>query len=73
MYDLSVLWLHLQIQPQIYCLASILSHGLFILDLDPGLVGLSLTSSIALTRLFQYCVRISAEVENLVNIYTMHL
>ena len=70
---MSVLWLHLQIQPQIYYLASILSDGLFILDLDPGLVGLSLTSSIALTRLFQYCVRISAEVENLVNIYTIHL
>ena len=48
-------------------------HGLFILDLDPALVGLSLAYSITLTGMFQYCVRVSAEVENLVNIYTMHL
>ncbi|XP_065919562.1 ATP-binding cassette sub-family C member 4-like isoform X2 [Dysidea avara] len=34
-------------------------------SLDPGLVGLSLVYVITLTGMFQYCVRISAEVENL--------
>ena len=36
------------------------------LDLDPGLVGLSLVYVITLADMFQYCVRTSAEVENLV-------
>lgn len=36
------------------------------LGLDPGLVGLSLAYTITLTGMFQYCVRVSAEVENLV-------
>ena len=40
------------------------------LDLDPGLVGLSLAYSITLTGMFQYCVRVSAEVENLVSSYS---
>ena len=38
-----------------------------LLGLDPGLVGLSLAYTITLTGMFQYCVRISAEVENLVS------
>lgn len=36
------------------------------LGLDPDLVGLSLAYVITLTGMFQYCVRVSAEVENLV-------
>ena len=44
-------------------------HFIFnFVDLDPGLVGLSLVYVINLTGMFQYCVRISAEVENLVRI-----
>ena len=54
-------------------MALILSWVVHFLDLDPGLVGLSLAYSITLTGMFQYCVRVSAEVENLVNIYPMHL
>ncbi|XP_065919842.1 ATP-binding cassette sub-family C member 4-like isoform X2 [Dysidea avara] len=34
-------------------------------NLDPGLVSLSLVYTITLTGMFQYCVRVSAEVENL--------
>ena len=41
-------------------------HVIFYLDLDPGLVSLSLVYTITLTGMFQYCVRVSAEVENLV-------
>jgi len=36
------------------------------LGLDPGLVGLSLVYSIALTDMFQWGVRVSADVESLV-------
>jgi len=42
-------------------------------DLDPGLVGLSLAYTITLIGMFQYCVRISAEVENLVYKQLTHL
>jgi len=41
------------------------NHNIF-LDLDPGLVGLSFVYTLTLTGMFQYCVRVSAEVENLV-------
>ena len=41
-------------------------QGLSFVGLDPGLVGLSLAYTITLIGMFQYCVRISAEVENLV-------
>ena len=38
----------------------------YFLGLDPSLVGLSLAYTITLIGMFQYCVRVSAEVENLV-------
>ena len=38
-----------------------------LLGLDPGLVGLSIAYTITLTGMFQYCVCVSAEVENLVS------
>ena len=37
------------------------------LDLNAGLVGLSLTYAISLNGLFQFCIRESAEVESLVS------
>ena len=39
----------------------------YFLGLDPSLVGLSLAYTITLIGMFQYCVRVSAEVENLVS------
>ena len=36
-------------------------------SLNAGLVGLSLAYTISLADMFQYCVRLSAEVENLVS------
>ena len=36
---------------------------------DPGLVGLALTYAISLSGMFQYCVRQSAEVENIVSLF----
>lgn len=41
--------------------------------LDPSLVGLSLAYIITLTGMLQYCVRISAEVENLVFKQLVHV
>ena len=35
-------------------------------ELNVGLVGLGLTYTVSLTGMFQYCVRQSAEVENIV-------
>ena len=37
-------------------------------DLNAGLVGLGLTYAVSLAGMFQYCVRLSAEVENVVSI-----
>ena len=45
-------------------------HFSLILDLDPALVGLSMTYAVTLIGMFQHCIRTSAEVENLVRIYT---
>ena len=39
----------------------------FSVALNAGLVGLSLTYTISLAGMFQYCVRLSAEVENVVS------
>ena len=39
---------------------------IYFAGLDPSLVGLSLAYIITLIGMFQYCVRVSAEVENLV-------
>ena len=44
----------------------IVKHIISFLGLDPSLVGLSLAYTITLIGMFQYCVRVSAEVENLV-------
>ena len=35
--------------------------------LDPGLVGLALTYTVSLSGMFQFCVRLSADVENTVS------
>lgn len=40
---------------------------LFLKGLSPSLVGLALAYSISLSGMFQYCMRQSAEVENLVS------
>ena len=40
---------------------------IILLASNAGLVGLSLTYVISLNGLFQYCVRVSAEVESLVS------
>ena len=37
-------------------------------DLNAGVVGLALAYAISLNSMFQYCVRQSAEVENLVSV-----
>ena len=37
-------------------------------DLNPGLVGLSLTYTISLADMLQYTIRLSAEVENTVSV-----
>ena len=39
----------------------------FFSELDPGVVGLALAYTISLAGMFQFCVRQSAEVENLVS------
>ena len=41
-------------------------------SLNAGLVGLGLTYTVSLAGTFQYCVRLSAEVENVVSIDTQH-
>lgn len=38
-------------------------------SLNAGLVGLGLTYTVSLAGMFQYCVRLSAEVENVVSLY----
>lgn len=38
--------------------------------LNAGLVGLALVYAISLTDLFQFCVRVSAEIENLVSYHS---
>ena len=40
------------------------------LDLDPALVGLSMAYAITLIGMLQHCIRTSAEIENLVRIYS---
>ena len=40
-------------------------------DLDPALLGLGLTYTINLTGMFQYCVRQSTEVENIVSVVNL--
>ena len=42
-------------------------------DLDPALLGLGLTYTINLTGMFQYCVRQSTEVENIVSLLQVQL
>ena len=50
-------------------LSSYYSSNLFCLDiqLNPALLGLGLTYTINLAGMFQYCVRQSTEVENIVS------
>ena len=49
----------------------IMRYGLnvaVVLDLDAGIVGLGLAYTISLAGILQYCVRQSAEVENIVSV-----
>ena len=39
---------------------------IYLTELNPGLVGLALAYSVSLAGRLQYCVRLSAEIENLV-------
>ena len=41
--------------------------NVFFSALNAGLIGLSLTYSVTLSDMIQYCVRVSAEVENVVS------
>ena len=46
----------------------------YLTELNPGLVGLALAYSVSLAGRLQYCVRLSAEIENLVrNIPNVHV
>lgn len=43
-----------------------------IAELDPGAVGLALSYAMTLTGMFQWGVRQSAEIENMVRIFTLN-
>ena len=53
-------------------LHSLLTLSSPLLGLNAGLVGLGLTYTISLAGIFQYCIRLSAEVENVVSACSSH-